>query len=63
MEFKIGDTVIVNNRFKAIIENYLPITDKYYVKYCDGIGADYMAYSSLKFENKGDYHENIKIHL
>ena len=57
MEFKIGDTVIVNNRFKAIIEHYSRSTDKYYVKYCDGIGADYMSDSSLKLENKGLNHE------
>ena len=40
MGFKIGDTVIVNNRFKAIIEHYSRSANKYYVKYCDGIGAD-----------------------
>ena len=51
MEFKIGDTVIVNNRFKAIIEYYFPDENRYYVKYCDGVGSDYMSESSLKLEN------------
>jgi hypothetical protein len=53
--FELGDKVIVNGRFKAIVtdieivnkDNIYTDGKKYLVDYCDGIGIDYMSSSSL----------------
>ena len=47
MKFKVNDEVLVHERLRATVAAFSESEGVYYVRYCDGKGADYHDAASL----------------